>query len=160
MKNASGNTVAAVEALVRPVVEAQGLTLWDVRYEKEGPDWFLRIWVVRDEPLDMDACEALTRAINPLLDEADPIPDSYYLEVGGPGLGRKLTREAHFEAVKGQKVLAHLIRPDEQGRREISGILLGKAADGVTLQTDAGTETVPTASAGYFKLCDDEDLFA
>ena len=69
----SGGAVKTVEALARPVVEGMGLRLWDVRFEKEGPDWFLRILIDRDEPLDTDTCEAVSRAIDPLLDEADPI---------------------------------------------------------------------------------------
>ena len=82
---APGGAAAAVEALVRPVVEGMGLRLWDVRFEKEGPDWFLRVLIDRDEPLDTDTCEAVSRAIDPLLDAADPIDQSYYLEVGSPG---------------------------------------------------------------------------
>ena len=88
----SGGAAKVVETLVRPTIEGMGLRLWDVRFEKEGPDWFLRVLVDRDEPLDTDTCEAVSRAIDPLLDEADPIEQSYYLEVGSPGLGRRLTR--------------------------------------------------------------------
>ena len=89
-KPQQGSAVKVVEALVRPVVEGMDLRLWDVRFEKEGPDWFLRVLIDRDEPLDTDTCEAVSRAIDPLLDEADPIEQSYYLEVGSPGLGRRL----------------------------------------------------------------------
>ena len=151
-----------VETLVRPTVEGMGLRLWDVRFEKEGPDWFLRVLIDRDEPLDTDTCEAVSRAIDPLLDEADPIDQSYYLEVGSPGLGRRLTRPEHYEALRGQKCAAQLIRPDEQGRRDVEGILEGLDADGnVTLRSETGAETYifPQKSAGYVKLCDDEHLF-
>ena len=158
-KGKSGTTVSAVEALVSPALAQLGLRLWDVRFEKEGPDWFLRVFIDRDEPLDMQACEDATRAINPILDEADPIDESYYLEVGSPGLGCKLTRDAHFEAKKGQKVRARLIRPDENGDREIAGILLGKEGGVVTLETENGPVSMDTKNASYFKLCDDEDLF-
>ena len=70
-KPQQGSAVKVVEALVRPVVEGMNLRLWDVRFEKEGPDWFLRVLIDRDEPLDTDTCEAVSRAIDPLLDEAD-----------------------------------------------------------------------------------------
>ena len=157
---APGGAAAAVEALVSPVVEGMGLRLWDVRFEKEGPDWFLRVLIDRDEPLDTDTCEAVSRAIDPLLDEADPIEQSYYLEVGSPGLGRRLTRPEHYEALRGQKCAAHLIRPDEAGRRDVAGILQGLDADGnVTLQEGEERYTFPVKAAGYVKLCDDEDLF-
>lgn len=155
-----GGAAAVVEALVRPTVEGFGLRLWDVRFEKEGPDWFLRVLIDRDEPLDTDTCEAVSRAIDPILDEADPIDQSYYLEVGSPGLGRRLTRPEHYEHLKGQKCAAHLIRPDELGRRDVEGILEGLSADGmVTLKSDDGDYTFPVKAAGYVKLCDDEDLF-
>ena len=121
---------------------------------------FLRVLIDRDEPLDTDTCEAVSRAIDPLLDEADPIEQSYYLEVGSPGLGRRLTRPEHYEQLKGQKCAAHLIRPDEQGRRDYAGILQGLDADGnVTLTDGEETYAFPVKSAGYVKLCDDEDLF-
>lgn len=136
-----------------------GLRLWDVRFEKEGPDWFLRVLIDRDEPLDTDTCEAVSRAIDPLLDQADPIDQSYYLEVGSPGLGRRLTRPEHYEALVGQKCAARLIRPDEEGRRELEGTLVGLADGIVTLHTEQGDVTFPLKSAGFVKLCDDENLF-
>ena len=157
-KGKSGTTVSAVEALVSPALAQLGLRLWEVRFEKEGPDWFLRVFIDRDEPLDMQACEDATRAINPILDEADPIDESYYLEVGSPGLGCKLTRDAHFEAKKGQKVRARLIRPDENGEREIAGIRMGKEGGAVTQETENGLVSIETKHASYFKLCDEEDM--
>ena len=159
-KEKVGGTVQIVEALVTPVLEELGLRLWDVRFEKEGPDWFLRVFIDRDTPLDIAACEAATRAINPVIDQADPISQSYYLEVGGPGLGRRLTRDSHFAAKCGQKVLAHLIRANEAGEREVTGILRGKEGTVVTLEREDGTlAATDTKDASYFKLCDDEDLF-
>ena len=159
-KEKVGGTVQIVEALVTPVLEELGLRLWDVRFEKEGPDWFLRVFIDRDTPLDIAACEAATRAINPVIDQADPISQSYYQEVGGPGLGRRLTRDSHFAAKCGQKVLAHLIRANEAGEREVTGILRGKEGTVVTLEREDGTlAAIDTKDASYFKLCDDEDLF-
>lgn len=153
------NTVATVEALVRPVVEGMGLSLWDVRFEKEGPDWFLRIYIDKPGGLDIVTCEEATRAINPVIDEADPIDQSYYMEVGSPGLGRRLTREEHYAALAGQKIAARLIRPDEQGRRELEGILQSCENGIVTLETPAGSVQFARIAASFVKLCDDEDLF-
>lgn len=152
-------TARTVEEIVRPVVEDLGLRLWDVRFEKEGPDWYLRVLIERDTPLDTDTCEDVTRAIDPLLDEADPIEQSYYLEVGSPGLGRRLTREEHFARYLGEKVAVRLIRPDESGCRDYEGTLTGFENGNVSVQTADKTITVPLASASYVKLCDDEDLF-
>ena len=112
------------------------------------------------EPMDTDTCEAVSRAIDPLLDEADPIAESYYLEVGSPGLGRRLTRPEHFAACMGQPAAAHLIRPDEAGRRDLTGTLTGfSAEETVTLTTGDGEVSFPLGAAGYVKLRDDEDLF-
>ncbi len=152
-------TVRIVEEIVRPVVEDLGLRLWDVRFEKEGPDWCLRILIERDTPLDTDTCEDVTRAIDPLLDEADPIEQSYYLEVGSPGLGRRLTRDEHFARYLGEKVAVRLIRPDENGSRDYEGELKAFENGNVTVKTPDGEVTVPLAAASYVKLCDDEDLF-
>lgn len=159
MAKKSGNVADKVEQLVRPVIENLGLRLWDVRYEKEGPEWFLRVLIDRDEPLDTDTCEKASRAIDPLLDEADLIDQSYYLEVGSPGLGRGLNRPEHFESVKGQLVEAKLIRPDENGNRDIRGILLGLEDEAALLNCDGETVKVPLKSASGFKLCDDDNLF-
>ncbi len=153
-----GGVAARVEALVRPAIEALGLRLWDVRYEKEGAEWMLRVLIDRDTPMDTDTCEAASRAIDPILDEADPISQSYILEVGSPGLGRRLRRAEHFAAVTGRKVLARLYGADAAGRREVAGTLLRFDGAQVLLATAEGEVAVPVESAAAFKLCDDEDL--
>lgn len=158
-KPQQGSAVKVVEALVRPVVEGMDLRLWDVRFEKEGPDWFLRVLIDRDEPLDTDTCEAVSRAIDPLLDEADPIEQSYYLEVGSPGLGRKLTRPEHYEALKGEKIGVKLIRPTADGVREFAGILKGREGSTVTVETENGPVSFEVNAASGVHLCDDEHLF-
>ena len=158
-KQAGGSTARRVEALVRPIVEGMGLRLWDVVFEKEGPDWYLRVLIDRDGPMDTDTCAAVSHALDPVLDEADPIPQSYYLEVGSPGLGRRLTRPEHYDALQGQKVRLRLYRPDEAGGREVTGILAGREGDAVALDTDAGAVRVALAAVSKAQLCDDEDLF-
>ncbi len=155
------NTVQQVEQLVRPVIEGMGLVLWDVRFEKEGPDWYLRVLIdpADGTNLDMNTCEAASRAIDPVIDAADPIDQGYFLEVGSPGLGRRLTRPEHFEKYLGQKIAARLIRPDEAGRREYAGILKAIENGAVTLEEESGTVQFELAAASFVKLCDDEDLF-
>lgn len=167
MAKKKGNTgtgasgiAARVEALVSPAIQQLGLVLWDVRYEKEGSEWYLKVLIDKpDGPMDTDTCELASRAIDPLLDEADPIPDSYYLEVGSPGLGRKLTRDAHYTALLGRKVAARLYKPDAAGRKEVAGTLL-RYEDGVMVLEVEGEEyPLAKADAGSVRLCDDEDLF-
>ena len=149
----------AVLALAEPVAAQQGCEIWDVEYVKEGGDWFLRLYIDKDGGVDITDCEAISRALDPILDEADPIEQSYYLEVGSPGLGRKLTRPEHYEALKGQKVRAKLIRPNADGVRELSGILTGREGSTVTLETENGPVTFEVNAASGVQLCDDEDLF-
>ena len=115
-KQSGGNTAQRVEALVRPTVEGMGLRLWDVVFEKEGPDWYLRILIDRDGTMDTDTCAEVSHALDPILDEADPIDQSYYLEVGSPGLGRKLTRPEHYEAAEGPEG-AGKAHPPQRRRR-------------------------------------------
>ena len=70
-----------VTGFARPVVESLGCRLWDVEYVREGADWFLRIYIDKDGGVDITDCEAISRALDPILDEKDPIPDSYHFEV-------------------------------------------------------------------------------
>ena len=157
-KQAGGNTAQRVEALVRPIVEDMGLRLWDVVFEKEGPDWYLRVLIDRDGPMDTDTCADVSHALDPVLDEADPIPQSYYLEVGSPGLGRRLTRPEHYDALMGQKIRVRLYRPDPAGRRELEGALTAHEGDAVTLETAGGPAVVALSAISKAQLCDDEDL--
>ena len=120
-----GNTVDTVWQLAEPVAVSLGLRLWDVRFVKEGATWILRIVIDRDDGVTIEDCEAMSRAIDGPLDEADPIDQSYCLEVSSPGIERELTRPSHFEQMSGRPVLLRLIRPDEKGLREHTGTLSG-----------------------------------
>lgn len=158
-KGKGGATVAIVEGIARPVVERMGYRLWDVRYEKEGPDHFLRVFIDKDGPMSTEDCEAVSRALDPLIDEADPIEESYYFEVSSPGLGRRLVRPEHFAAVLGQKVALRLYRAQEDGEKEFAGTLTAADAEGVTLDTPQGERSFTLSQLALAKLCDDEDLF-
>ena len=148
-----------VRELALPVVEENGCKLWDVEYVREAGQWYLRIYIDKDGGVNILDCEAISRALSDILDEADPIDQSYYLEVGSPGLGRKLTRPEHYEQLKGQKIRAKLIRPNADGVRELSGILTGREGSTVTLETENGPVTFEVNAASGVQLCDDEDLF-
>lgn len=120
---------AKVWKLAEPLAQGLGLRVWDVQYQKEGAEWILRIYIDKEGGVGIDDCVEMTHAIDPALDEADPVPQEYVLEVSSPGLCRKLNRPSHFEAYLGQLVRAKLIRPLEDGTREMDGILLS-AGDG------------------------------
>ena len=159
-KRKGGNVTAIVEQLARPVVEQLGYRLWDVRYEKEGPDWFLRVFIDMDGDMNTSDCEVVSRALDPLIDEADPLEESYYFEVSSPGLGRRLVKPEHFDACKGEKCMVRLFRPDEDGVKEHTGILLGMAEGMVAVDCDGTEKRFELSKITLAKLCDDEDLFS
>ncbi len=128
-----------VRELAEPLAESLGLTLWDVRYEKEGADWFLRILIDKNGGVSIDDCVDMTHLIDPVLDEEDPIPQEYQLEVSSPGWQRKLTRPEHFDAYLGEPLRVKLIRPLENGSRILEGVLLKSEGSRFELQLDEET---------------------
>ena len=86
-----------VAEFARPIVEAQGCQLWDVEYVREGSEYFLRLYLDKEGGVDIDDCEAVSRAVDPILDEKDPIPGSYHFEVCSAGLERVLKRPSDFQ---------------------------------------------------------------
>lgn len=111
-----------VEALARPVVEEEGCKLWSVEYIKEAGTWYLRIFIDKDGGVDIADCEAISRRLDPILDEADPIPESYVFEVGSAGAERELKRTSDFEQFIGSDVEVKLYQPYE-GRKTLVGTL-------------------------------------
>ena len=125
-----GNVVSKVREIIAPYLEELGLDLWDIQYRKEGTERYLRIFIDKEGGVGIDDCVDLTHAINPVLDSEDPIPQEYTLEVSSPGINRKLTRPEHFEAFLEAPVRVKLIRPLENGVRELEGILIDVAENG------------------------------
>ena len=121
-----------VEQLVLPVVEQHGCTLWDVEYVREGSMRYLRLYIDKVGGVDITDCEAISRAADPLLDEADPIPESYCFEVCSAGIERTLKRPSDFEQFMGSPILVKLYRPKD-GLKEIPGVLSGYADGKVTV---------------------------
>ena len=111
-----------VEALARPVVEEEGCKLWSVEYIKEVGTWYLRIFIDKDGGVGIADCEAISRRLDPILDEADPIPESYVFEVGSAGAERELKRPSDFEQFIGSDVEVKLYQPYE-GRKTLVGTL-------------------------------------
>lgn len=132
-----GGVAARVQQLAEPVAGQLGLEVWDVRYEKEGGSWYLRIFIDKPGGVNIDDCERFSRTVDPLLDAADPIDGSYYLEVSSPGIERELTRPGHFVRYLGEKITVRLIRPVD-GRRDYVGTLESYEEDTLTLRTEEG----------------------
>ena len=154
-KKKQGNTVAEVTELVRPIIESMGLTLWDVRYVKEGASWFLRIFIDKNEGVTIEDCENVTRAVDEPLDRLDPIESSYCLEVSSPGVERELVQDWHFESFLGAPIMLRLIRPDESGERDFKGTLVSYDSGNVTLALENGGEKlINKKDTVYIKLDD------
>ena len=123
------NIAGTVTELVSPVAEEMGIILWDVEFVKEGSKRILRITIDSEEGIDINLCEKFHRTIDPMLDEADPIEESYYLEVTSPGVEREIKTDAHIEMCQGEKVEAKLYAP-KNGVKSFEGILIGLNAEG------------------------------
>ena len=111
-----------VATLAIPVVEAAGCSLWDVEYVKEAGQWFLRLYIDKEGGISIEDCEAVSRPMSDLLDEADPIEGSYVFEVSSAGADRVLKTPEHFEQFMDTEVEVKLYRPRE-GRKEFVGLL-------------------------------------
>lgn len=133
-----GNTVSVVTDLVMPLIEQQNLILWDVRFEKEGSMWLLRIIIdKKPDGVSIDDCEALSRPLDKILDEVDPIDQSYCLEVASAGLERDLSKPWHFEESIGRRIQIKLIRPID-GEREFVGSLSAYDENSRTVTIELG----------------------
>ena len=146
-KSKGGVTVSKVWELCQPIVEGFGLSLWDVRYVKEGADRFLRVYIDKPEGIDINDCENVSRAINGPLDELDPIEEAYCLEVCSPGIERELIRDEHFMQFIGADIMVKMLRP-------IDGI--GREFKGVTIEDHSGENeiTISKKDAAWIKLDD------
>lgn len=134
-----------VTELALPIVEAQGCELWDVEFTREGGDWFLRVYIDKDGGVSIDDCEAVSRALDPLLDEADPIETRYNFEVSSAGLERALKRPSDFERFMGSLVTVKLYKALD-GSKEYVGYLRGYEDGGVTVETRSGETKTFAAS--------------
>lgn len=126
-----------VRAFSQPVVEGLGCTLWDVEYVREGGDWFLRLYIDKEDGVGIDDCEAVSRALDPILDQEDPIPGRYHFEVSSAGLERPLRRPEHLAWSLGKMVSVRLYRPRD-GVKEFVGTLRGYEDGRITLETANG----------------------
>ena len=128
-----------VAGFAKPVVESHGCELWDVEYVREGSDYFLRLYIDKEGGVDITDCEAISRAVDPILDEKDPIQESYHFEVCSAGLERALKRPSDFKRFMGSAITVKLYRP-RNGLKEIPCVLMGYEDGKVTVQ--AGKETI------------------
>lgn len=146
-----GGTEQRVYDLIKPITDELGYYLWDVCYVKEGAMWYLRIFIDCDEGITIDDCERATKPIDEALDKADPISQSYMLEVGSAGLERELVKEDHFEVCTGDEVRIRFIRAVD-GVKEIVRILESADKESVTVNADGEMKKFPLCDISYVKL--------
>lgn len=123
------------EALVTPIIDANGFELVDVEYVKEGGTWYLRAYIDKPGGITVDDCEIVNRALSDLLDQEDFIEDSYILEVSSPGLGRPLKKEKDFVRSMGEEVEIRTYRMVNR-QKEFRGILSAYDKETVTIETE------------------------
>ena len=140
-----------VAQFAEPVVRAHGCTLWDVEYVREGGEWFLRLYIDKDGGVDISDCEAISCAVDPILDEKDPIPDSYNFEVCSAGLERQLKRPSDFEQFMGSAVTVKLFKA-VNGAKEYAGTLTGYNDGAVTIEAAGTTYTFQKNEVAQVRL--------
>lgn len=150
-KNNGGNTVQIATELLQPLLIEQSLILWDVRFEKEGSMWILRIIIDKEGGVDINDCEALSRAFDKILDEADPIENSYCLEVSSAGIERELIAEWHFAQFIGANIKIRLIRPYND-ERDFVGKLIKLDNGKVSIECGEETFAFSMGDVAYVRL--------
>lgn len=147
-----GNFCERIADLVREAVEECGCTLWDVDIVKEGGEKSLVIYIDREDGISLDDCEMVNDAVDPIIEEADPIKDSYYLEISSPGLERELKTQEHIKRFIGSMVTVKLYAPMD-GRKQYTAQLKGLTDDGkaVILQEGENEIVLDRKSAAQIK---------
>jgi len=140
-----------VAALALPVVEAAGCSLWDVEYVKEAGCWFLRVYIDKEEGVSIDDCEAVSRPLSDILDEADPIEGSYTFEVSSAGADRILKKPEHFAQFQNEEVEVRLYRPRD-GRKDFVGLLQSWEDGNVTILANAAPLTFTKQEIALVRL--------
>ncbi len=140
------------EELVMPIIERFGYELWDVEYVKEGSDYYLRIYADKEGGFTVDDCEAVSRAIDPLLDEEDFISDAYILEVSSPGLTRKLVKDRDFDRSIGRLIRVNLYKAVD-GEKSYVGNLKEYDNENLTVEITADNiVTIPRNNISMVRL--------
>ena len=131
------NIRETVKEAILPTVTELGYDIWDITYSKVGADYHLEITIDKEGGINIEDCEKVHRAIDPILDEIDPIEGFYYLDVSSPGVERELRTAEHISRSIGEKVEAKLFAPKD-GRRSIVGILSAFEGTNITITEQSG----------------------
>ena len=145
------NIETRVASLLEPIITNIGYDLYDVIYEKEGKDYYLRIIIDNEKGIDINDCEKVNDAINDILDEADYIKEQYFLEVSSPGIERTLRKEKHYISQIGNEISVKMYKP-VNNQKEIIGILESYSAqEGITLKVEDSTVKIDLKNIALVK---------
>lgn len=142
---------ARTEELLKPIAEANGVSIYDVEYVKEGSDYYLRAFIDKADGVNIQDCENVSRALSDVLDKEDFIPDAYILEVSSPGLGRTLKKDKHLQSGIGQEVEIKLFKAVDKCR-EFSGVLESFDADTLTILENGKPRTFRRGDIALVRL--------
>ena len=143
-------TTETVAALARPAVEELGFTLYDVEFVKEYGNWVLTLFIDKPEGVTIDDCEAVSRAVDPILDEADPIEQQYYLSVSSLGLDRPLKKDADYARNLHKEISVKLYAPRD-GKKELAGKLIAYDAEAFTIAANGAELRIERRDAALVK---------
>ncbi|MBF7082368.1 ribosome maturation factor RimP [Desulfallas sp. Bu1-1] len=143
--------VQEIEEIISPVLDDMGIELVDIQYLKEGGRWILRIFIDQPGGVGLEDCQSVSERIDPLLDEKDPIPQSYYLEVSSPGLDRPLKKLADFERFAGKEVNVTTYVP-VNGKRKFKGKLITASSHAIILETGGNDVEIPMEQVASARL--------
>lgn len=139
------------EQLLVPIVEAAGVSIYDVEYVKEGNEWYLRAYIDKPGGVDINDCERVSRALSDKLDEADFIQEAYILEVSSPGLGRVLKKDKHLQMSIGETVEIKTYKPID-GQKEFEGSLKAFDKETIVIETDGAEKVLARADVARIAL--------
>lgn len=148
---ANKNIEEKVEQLIESEIKALGYEIYDVIYEKEAKDFYLRIIIDSPNGISIEDCEKVNNEINDLLDEADYIKEQYFLEVSSPGIERNLRKEKHFLNSINKKIIVKLYNKAENGKKEIEGILEEYNKDYIIINMDENKIKIDKKNIGLAK---------
>jgi ribosome maturation factor RimP len=148
----SRKVTEAVEAIVEPILEEEGLELYETEFKKEGKNWYLRVYIDRPEGrVNLDDCSRISEQLSKELDRVDPIPGAYFLEVSSPGAERPLKTEKHFRRAVGKHVYLTTYEPVD-GCKTFEGKLAAYTPEKLTMDMDGETVEIPADKVAKARL--------
>ena len=148
---AYNKTEQEIIKLIDPIITAKSIDLWDIEFKKEGPSYVLRIFLDKDGGIGISDCEEVSRALSDVLDEADPIPQEYMLEVSSAGLDRVIKYDEHFRKCSGKNVDVKLFAAVD-GLKEFTAKLVNHTEENVILEIDGNKAEFPKNKISSIRL--------